>query len=113
MEVIEKVAIAKKKKIKMNSRNWFDSEISEKLKTREKTLQKYKNMGFMQTKRYIKPWCKTSLQKKKKNLTECVSKSKDLKKAFKSVDLPNKSGGCIISAVAENQIVSHDSTFCL
>ena len=47
MEVIEKVAIAKKKIIKMNSRNWFDSEISEKLKTREKTLQKYKNMGFM------------------------------------------------------------------
>lgn len=47
MEVIEKVAPAKKKRIKINYQEWIDSEISEKLKTRKKTLQKYKSMGFM------------------------------------------------------------------
>ena len=70
MEVIEKVAPAKKKRIKINYQEWIDSEISEKLKTRKKTLQKYKSMGFMQTKRYIKPWCKISLQKEKKEFFE-------------------------------------------
>ena len=39
-------------------------------------------------------------------LKECISKPKDLRKAIKSLGLPNKSGGCI--ALAENQIVKHD-----
>ena len=43
----------------------------------------------------------------------CVGKPKDLQKALKSVDLPNKSRGCMISALAQNQIVSQDTTFCL
>ena len=30
-------------------------------------------------------------------------------KTIKSLGLPNKSGGCIVGALAENQIVKHDT----
>ena len=57
---------------------------------------------------------KISLQKKKKEffenkLKECIGKAKDLWKAIKSLGLPNKFGGCIGVALAENQIVKHDT----
>ena len=42
-------------------------------------------------------------------LKECISKHKDIWKAFKSLGLPNKSGGCTVGALAENQIVKHDT----
>ena len=52
--------------------------------------------------------------KKKENffenkLKECIGEPKDLWKAIKSLGLPNKSGGCIVGALAENQIVKHDT----
>ena len=55
------------------------------------------------------------IAKKKKQffenkLKECIGKPKDLWKAIKSLGLSNKSGGCIVGALAENQIVKHDST---
>ena len=43
------------------------------------------------------------------NLKECIVKPKDLWKALKLLRLPNKSGGCIVGALAENQIVVHDT----
>ena len=42
-------------------------------------------------------------------LKEYIGKPKDLWKAIKSLGLPNKSGGCIVGALAENQIVKHDT----
>ena len=42
MEVIDKVAPVKNKRIKRNSQEWFDSEISEKLIIRDKLFKKYK-----------------------------------------------------------------------
>ena len=54
-----------------------------------------------------------SLQKRKKNFLKTNSKSigkpKDLWKAIKSLGLPNKSGGCIVGALAENEIAKHDT----
>ena len=44
-----------------------------------------------------------------KKLKECIGNPKDLWKAIKSLGLPNKSGGCIVGALAENQIVKHDT----
>ena len=41
-EVIDKVAPVKSKRIKRNSQEWFDSEISEKLIIRDKLFKKYK-----------------------------------------------------------------------
>ena len=45
-----------------------------------------------------------------KKLKECIGKPKDLWKAIKSLGLPNKSGGCIVGALAENQIMKHDAS---
>ena len=69
----------------------------------------------MQIKRFIKEHnivYKISLQKRKKEffenkLKECIGKPKDLWKAIKSLGLPNISGGCIVGAFVENQIVKH------
>ena len=47
IEVIDKVASVKSKKIKRNSREWFDSEISEKLIIQDKLFKKHKKLGFM------------------------------------------------------------------
>ena len=41
-EIIDKVALVKSKRIKRNSQEWFDSEISEKLIIRDKPFKKYK-----------------------------------------------------------------------
>ena len=50
------------------------------------------------------------IAKKKKEffenkLKERISKPKDLWKAIKPLGLPNKSRGCIVGALAKNQIV--------
>ena len=47
MEITDKVAPVKSKRIKRNSQEWFDSEISEKIIIRDKLLKKYKKLGFM------------------------------------------------------------------
>ena len=54
------------------------------------------------------------MQKRKKNflekkLKECIGKPKDLWKGIKSLRLPNKSCRCIVGALAENQIIEHDT----
>ena len=57
------------------------------------------------------------IEKKKKEifenkLKECIGKSKDLWNLWKTIKLlglPKKSGGCIVSALAENDIVIHDT----
>ena len=117
MEVIDKVAPVKSKRIKRNSQEWFDSEISEKLIIRDKLFKKYKKTRLHVDKEIYKR-ARYSVQnliaKKKKEffenkLKECIGKPKDLWKAIKSLGLPNKSGGCIVGALAENQIVKHDT----
>ena len=38
-----------------------------------------------------------------------IGKYKDLWQAIKSYGLPNKSGGCIVGTLAENQLVKYDT----
>ena len=42
-------------------------------------------------------------------LRQCIGEAQDLWKAIKSLVLPNKSGECIVGALAENQIVKHNT----
>ena len=117
MEVTDKVAPVKSKRIKRNSQEWFDSEISEKLIIRDKLFKKYKKIRLYVDKEIYKRTrysVQNFIAKKKKEffekkLKECVGKPKDLWKAIKSLGLPNKSAGCIVGAPAENQIVKHDN----
>ena len=117
MEVIDKVAPVKNKRIKRNSQEWFDSEISEKLIIRDKFFKKYKKTRLHVDKENYKR-ARYSVQnlitKKKKEffenkLKECIGKPKDLWKAIKSLGLPKKSGRCIVGALTGNQIVKHDA----
>ena len=107
----------KNERIKRNSQEWLDSEISEKLIIQDKLFKKYKKTRLHVDKEVYKR-AQYSVQnlitKKKKEffenkLKECISKPKDLWKAIKSLSLPNKSGGCIVGALAENQTVKHDT----
>ena len=84
MEVIDKVSPIKNKRIKRNSQEWFDSEISEKLIIRDKFFKKYKKTRLHVDKQIYKR-ARYSVQ----NLI--VKKKKDLWKAIKSLGLPNKS----------------------
>ena len=111
MEVIDKVAPVKNKRIKRNSQEWFEREISEKLIIRDKFFKKYKKARLHVDKQIYKR-ARYSVQnliaKKKKEffenkLKECIGKHKDLWKAIKSLGLPNKSGRCIVGALTENQ----------
>ena len=115
MEVIDKAAPVKNKRIKRNSQEWFD--ISEKLIIRDKFFKKYKKNRLHVDKEIYKR-ARYSVQnlitKKKKEffenkLKECIGKPKDLWKDIKSLGLPKKSGRCIVGALTENQIVKHDT----
>ena len=45
--VIDKVAPAKNKRVKGNSQEWFNSEVSKRLVIREKLFKKFKSSKFM------------------------------------------------------------------
>ena len=117
MEVIDKVAPVKNKRIKRNSQEWFDSEISEKLIIRDKFFKKYKKTRLHIDKeiyKRVRYSVQNLIAKKKKEffenkLKEYIGKLKDLWKTIKSPGLPSKSGRCIVGALTENQIVKHDT----
>ena len=68
MEVIDKVAPAKNKRIKKNSQQWFDSDISEKLIIQNKLFKKYKKTRLHVDKEIYKRarYCVQNLIAKKK-----------------------------------------------
>ena len=85
-----------------------DSGVSEKLIIQDKLFKNAKYLLFMKINRFITaPYSVQKLTAKKKKFFE--KKLKDLWKAIKSLGLPNKSGGCIVGVLAENQIVKHDT----
>ena len=110
-EVTDKAAPVKSKRIKSNSQKRFDSEISEKLMIQDKLFKKYKKTRLHVDKEiYKRAWySEQNLIAKKKKDFENKPKAKDLRKAIKSLGLPNKSSGCIVGPLAENQIVKHDT----
>ena len=46
-------------------------------------------------------------------LNECIGKPKELWKALKSLDLPNKTSSCEVSALKVNKTVQHDTNLVL
>ena len=114
---IQKVVPVKNKRIKRNSQECFDSENSEKLVIRGKLFKKYKNTRLAEKEIYKKArymlHAKSHFKKGKiifeNKVKECIGKPKDLWKAVNSLRLPNKSDGGIVGALAENQIVKHNT----
>ena len=99
MVAIDKVAPIKERRIKHNSQEWFDGEISEAIKNRDNLLKKFQRSRLHIDKELYNAARykvhKMIFNKKKdyfeNKLNECIDKLKELWKALKSLDLPKKS----------------------
>ena len=89
----------KERWVKQNSQEWFDGEIANEIKNRDKLFIKFKksklhidkdiyNAARYKVRKMI--FNKKRLFFEKKKLSESISKPKDLWKALKSHGLPNK-----------------------
>ena len=121
MVAIDKVALIKERRIKHNSQEWFDAEISEAIKNRDKLLEKFKKSRLHIDKKLYNA-DRYKVQKlifnKKKDysenkLNECIGKPKELWNTLKSLGLPNKTSSCEVSALKVNKTVQHDTNLVL
>ena len=121
MVAIDKVALIKERRIKHNSQECFDGEISEAIKNRDKLLEKFKKSRLHIDKKLYNA-DRYKVQKlifnKKKDysenkLNECIGKPKELWNTLKSLGLPNKTSSCEVSALKVNRTVQHDTNLVL
>ena len=97
MVAIDKVAPMKERRIKHNSQEWFDGEISESIKNRDKLLKKIKKSRLHIDKElYNKK--KIRINKKKdyfeNKLNECIGQPKEL---WKVINLTFRSNGVVLN----------------
>ena len=121
MSVIDKVAPVKERRVKQNSQEWFDGEIGNGIKNRDKLFKKFKksklhidkdiyNAARYKVRKMIFDKKRSFFEKK---LSESIGKPKDLWKALKSLGLPNKISSCEVSALKINNTVEHDANLIL
>ena len=106
MSVIDLVVPIKERQVKQNSQEWFDGEIVDEIKNRDKLFKKLKKSKLHIEKdiynvaRYKAR--KMVFNKKisffEKKLSESIGKPKALWKALKSLGLPNRFSSCEVSA---------------
>ena len=98
MNVIDKVAPLKERRVKQNSQEWFDGEIADEIKNHDKLFRKFKK-SKLQIDKDIYNVARYKLQKmiinKKRaflenKFTESTGKPKDLWKTLRSLGLPSK-----------------------
>ena len=120
MSVTEKVTPIKERRVKQNSQEWFDGEIADEIKNRDKLFKKFKksklyihkdiyNAVRYKVRKMIFNKKTSFFQVNQKKLSECIGKSKDLWNALKSLGLPNKISCCEVSALKINNTVEHDA----
>ena len=113
MVAIDKVAPINKRRLKHNSQEWFDGEISEAIKNRDKLLKKFKRSRLHIDKELYNAARykvhKMIFNKKKdyfeNKLNECIGKPKELWKALKSLGLPKKISSCEVGSLKFNKTV--------
>ena len=104
------------KKVKGNSKEWFDSLVSEEINNRDKPFKKLKSLDYPLTRKTItKPYEIEKLTEKKtcwkkeellwKNLTENIGKPKELWKTLKAHGLSNKISIARINALKDDKLV--------
>ena len=105
--VIEEIAPCKTKRVKGNSKEWFDSVVSERINNRDKLFKKFKKSRLhLDQENYKKAHyeVKKLIAEKKRNyfetkLTENIGKPKELWKTLKALGLPNKVSIATINAL--------------
>ena len=121
MVAIDKVAPIKERRIKQTSQEWFDGEISEAIKSRDKLLKKLKRSRLHIDKelynaaRYKAHKMIFNKQKDyfENKLNECIDTPKELLKALKYFGLPKTISSCEVSALKLNEAVQHDANLVL
>ena len=95
MVTIDKLAPIKERRMKHNFQEWFDGEISEAIKNRDKLLKNFKRSRLHINKELYNAaqykLYKMNFDKKKYfeiKLNECIGKLKELWKALKFLGLP-------------------------
>ena len=115
--VIDKIAPCETKRVKGNSKEWFDSVVSEKINNRDKLFKKFKKSRLpLNQENYKKDRyeVKKLIAEKKRNysktkLTENISKPKELWKTLKHLYfLPNKVSIATTNAHKHNEVVRYD-----
>ena len=107
MSVIDKVAPIKERRVKQNSQEWFDGEITDEIKNRDKLFKKFKN-SKLHIDKDIYNVARDKVRKMifnknrsffEKKLSESIGTPKDLWKTLKSLGLSNKIPSCEVSAL--------------
>ena len=116
MAVIDNVAPCKTKRFKGNTQNWFDGEVLEKRRSRDKLFKAFKKTRFHIDKELYKK-AKYNAQKliaaKKqaffgKTLSESVGKPKELWNTLKSPGMPKKAVVSNFNAIDNTKSITHD-----
>ena len=116
MNATDKVMPLKERQVKQNSLEWFDGEIADEIKNRDKLYRKFKK-SKLQIDKDIYNAARYKLQKMiinkkrvflKNKLTQSIGKPKDLWKALRSLGLPSKTSSCEVNALKMNSKVEHD-----
>jgi len=116
LSVIDKVAPFKDVRVKNNTQDWFDKDVAEAIKCREKLLKKFKTTKlnidedlYKEAKYYVQKLIKDKkCQFYKNKLKENVGKPKELWKALKSLGLPSKKGSISKICLQKNDKISFD-----
>ena len=114
--VIDEIAPCKTKRVKGNSKEWFDSVVSEGINNREKLFKKFKKSKLTLDQENFKKAryeVKKLIAEKKRNyfetkLTENIGKPKELWKTLKALGLPNKVSIATINALEDDKAVKYD-----
>ena len=116
MTVTDNVAPCKTTRVKGNTQNWFDGEVLEKLRSRDKLFKAFKKTRLhIDTELYKK--AKYNAQKliaaKKqaffdKKLSETVDKTKELWSTLKSLGMPKKTVVSNFNAMDNNKSLTYD-----
>ena len=113
---IDSVAPIKELRIKNNTQGWFDNEIADAIKIRDKYFKKFKKSNlhidydfYIEAKYNVKKLIK---QRKKEfyetKLTENIAKPKELWKTLKTMGLPSKKGSLTKICLKKDSITNFD-----
>ena len=95
-DTIDNVAPMKDLRVKNNTQDWFDTEVAEAIKIREKSFSKFKKSNlqihydlYIEAKYNVQKLIrKKKIEFYKKSLTENIGKPKELWKSLKTLELP-------------------------
>ena len=116
LSIIDKIAPYKDLRVRNNTQDWFDEEIAEAIKVRDKRLKHFKSTKLNIDEELYKEakYLALNLIKEKKRkfykekLKENIGKPKELWQALKSLGLPSKKGSISNICLKKNDKISFD-----